>query len=74
MRPVWTETSTRADTSPGGVIEEIGPKVTKEWQKGDRVCGFVHGGNTSQHEDGAFGEYVVMKGDLGLKVSVFAKE
>lgn len=36
----------------GGVIEEIGPKVTKEWQKGDRVCGFVHGGNETQPESG----------------------
>ncbi|KAK4497713.1 hypothetical protein PRZ48_010366 [Zasmidium cellare] len=52
----------------GGVIEEIGSKVTKEWQKGDRVCGFVHGGNESQKEDGSFGEYCVMKGDLGLQI------
>ncbi|KAF2164096.1 hypothetical protein M409DRAFT_68030 [Zasmidium cellare ATCC 36951] len=36
-----------------GVIEDIGPKVTKKWQKGDRVCGFVHGGNETQPEDDA---------------------
>ncbi|KAF2160528.1 hypothetical protein M409DRAFT_70296 [Zasmidium cellare ATCC 36951] len=51
-----------------GVIEEIGPKVMKEWKKGDRVCGFVHGGNQTQREDGTFGEYCLMKGDLGLKI------
>ncbi|KAK4507637.1 hypothetical protein PRZ48_001372 [Zasmidium cellare] len=51
-----------------GVIEEIGPKVTKAWKKGDRVCGFVHGSNQTQPEDGTFAEYCVMKGDLGLKI------
>lgn len=38
----------------GGTIEEVGPKVTKEWKKGDRVCGFVHGGNQTQPEDGMY--------------------
>ena len=41
-----------------GVVEEVGSKVTKSWQKGDRIAGFVHGGNASQPEDGGFAEYV----------------
>lgn len=44
-----------------GVIEEVGSKVTKSWQKGDRVAGFVHGGNHSEPEDGCFAEYVAPK-------------
>jgi len=27
-----------------GIVEEIGNKVTKDFKKGDRICGFVHGG------------------------------
>jgi NADPH:quinone reductase-like Zn-dependent oxidoreductase len=26
-----------------GIVEEVGPKVNKKWQKGDRIAGFVHG-------------------------------
>ena len=26
-----------------GVVEEVGSKVNKKWQKGDRIAGFVHG-------------------------------
>ncbi|KXT03166.1 hypothetical protein AC579_4968 [Pseudocercospora musae] len=51
-----------------GVVEEIGPKVTKNWKKGDRIANFCHGGNETQPEDGTFGEYCVTKGDHGLKI------
>lgn len=27
-----------------GIVEEVGPAVTKKFQKGDRVAGFSHGG------------------------------
>ncbi|GIZ48975.1 hypothetical protein CKM354_001201800 [Cercospora kikuchii] len=52
-----------------GTIIEIGPKVTKPWNKGSRIATFVHGGNASQHEDGAFAEYAMVKGDLGISPS-----
>jgi len=51
-----------------GVVEDVGPKVNASFKKGDRVAGFVHGGNAVQPEDGAFGEYVVAKAGLQLKV------
>lgn len=54
---------------PGGVIEEVGPGVTKRWKKGDRIAAFVHGGNRTEPEDGCFAEYCVATGDLGLKVT-----
>jgi NADPH:quinone reductase-like Zn-dependent oxidoreductase len=50
------------------VVEEVGRKVTKDLKKGDRVAGFVHGGNQVQPEDGAFGEYITAKGDLQIKI------
>lgn len=31
-----------------GIVEEVGSKVTKGFKKGDKVCGFAHGG---QHQD-----------------------
>jgi NADPH:quinone reductase-like Zn-dependent oxidoreductase len=51
-----------------GIVEEVGVKVTKDFKKGDRICGVVHGSNAVQHEDGAFAEYIVVKGDLQIKI------
>jgi NADPH:quinone reductase-like Zn-dependent oxidoreductase len=51
-----------------GVVEEVGPKVTKSFQKGDRVAGFVNGSNAAQKEDGAFAEYVVAKEFTTIKI------
>ncbi len=47
-----------------GVVEDVGPKVTKAFKRGDRVMGIVHGGNSIQPEDGAFAEYILAKGDI----------
>ncbi len=41
-----------------GVVEEVGPKVEKEWAKGDRIAGFTHGVNRTEPEDGCFAECV----------------
>ncbi|KJX96792.1 zinc-binding oxidoreductase ToxD like protein [Zymoseptoria brevis] len=51
-----------------GIVEEVGNGVTKTWKKGDRIAGFVHGGNEAEPEDGAFGEYCVVKGDIAFKI------
>ncbi|KAL4924586.1 uncharacterized protein BDV17DRAFT_300890 [Aspergillus undulatus] len=51
-----------------GIVEEVGKDVKKPFKKGDRVCGFVHGSNAIQPEDGAFAEYIVAKGDIQMKI------
>ncbi|KAJ5192733.1 hypothetical protein N7449_008875 [Penicillium cf. viridicatum] len=51
-----------------GTVEAVGKDVKKNFNKGDRVCGFVHGANAVQPEDGAFAEYIVAKGDLQWKI------
>lgn len=37
-------------------------------KKGDRVAGFVHGAITVELEDGAFGEWLVAKAGLVMKI------
>ncbi|KAK8083539.1 hypothetical protein PG996_002320 [Apiospora saccharicola] len=51
-----------------GVVEEVGPAVTKDFRKGDRIAGVVHGCDATQLENGAFAEYIVGKGDLQIKI------
>ena len=51
-----------------GTVEEVGKGVSKQWKKGDRVAGFAHGGDVVQHENGAFAEYIVAKGDIQMAV------
>jgi len=51
-----------------GVVEEIGKSVNKPFKKGDRVCGFTHGGNKVQPEDGSFAEYIAVKGDIAMRI------
>ena len=46
----------------GAVLAELGPK------KGDRIAGFVHGANTVELEDRAFGEWLVAKAGLVMKI------
>jgi NADPH:quinone reductase-like Zn-dependent oxidoreductase len=51
-----------------GIVEGVGEDVKTRWKKGDRVCGFVHGGNVVQPEDGAFGEFLVAKGETIMRI------
>jgi NADPH:quinone reductase-like Zn-dependent oxidoreductase len=51
-----------------GIVESVGKDVKKSFKKGDRVCGFAHGSNTVQPQDGAFAEYIVVKGDVQLHI------
>ena len=48
-----------------GVVEDVGSKVEKQWKKGDRIAGFVHGVNVLEPEDGCFAEYVRRNVDKG---------
>lgn len=58
---------TRVGCDYAGIVEQVGPKVTKPFAKGDRICGIVHGSNSVQPEGGAFAEYIIVKGDLQIK-------
>lgn len=51
-----------------GTVVAVGPKVAKSFATGDRVCGFIHGSNGDHHEDGAFAEYAIAKGDLQIPI------
>ncbi|KAB8078305.1 chaperonin 10-like protein [Aspergillus leporis] len=51
-----------------GLVEEVGKDVKKAFRKGDRICGLAHGSNAIQPEDGAFAEYIVVKGDIQMHI------
>jgi len=51
-----------------GVVAETGTGYSKEWKVGDRICGFAHGGNEYQPEDGAFAERIAVKADIQMRV------
>lgn len=51
-----------------GIVEEVGPNVTKSFRKGDRVAGYANGGNLYNQEDGSFAEYIVANEFVTLKV------
>ncbi|KAJ5110634.1 hypothetical protein N7532_001169 [Penicillium argentinense] len=51
-----------------GIVEAVGPRVTKPFKQGDRVAGFVHGSNAVRPNGGAFAEYVIAKGDLQIRI------
>jgi NADPH:quinone reductase-like Zn-dependent oxidoreductase len=49
-----------------GIVEEVGPGVTKQFKKGDRICGPVNGSNGARPSDGTFARYIAVKGDLQI--------
>jgi NADPH:quinone reductase-like Zn-dependent oxidoreductase len=51
-----------------GVVEKVGGEVTVPFQKGDRITAITHGGNADEVEDGAYGEYALVKGDIAIKI------
>ncbi|KAM0247180.1 hypothetical protein ACHAP5_004259 [Fusarium lateritium] len=61
------DADSRVGCDYAGIVEEVGSKVTKPFKKGDRISGVVHGGDRTQHENGAFAEYIVAKGDVQIK-------
>ncbi|KIW22643.1 uncharacterized protein PV07_10920 [Cladophialophora immunda] len=51
-----------------GVVAETGTGYSKPWKVGDRICGFAHGSNELQPEDGAFAERIAVKADVQMRI------
>ena len=51
-----------------GTVEKPGEGYNTKWNVGDRICGFVHGGNSLQPESGAFAEHIIAGGDLSFPI------
>ena len=51
-----------------GEVVEIGSRVETKVSVGDHVYGFLNGSNVSNHEDGAFAEYAVIRDGIFAKV------
>ncbi|KAF2150400.1 GroES-like protein [Myriangium duriaei CBS 260.36] len=63
-----SQPGTTAGCDLSGTVEAVGPKVTRRFSPGDRIMAMAHGVNTPLPEDGAFGEYAVVKGDIAALV------
>ncbi|GAB1318591.1 Alcohol dehydrogenase zinc-type [Madurella fahalii] len=66
--PMDGNVGARVGCDYAGVVEQVGSKVTKQFSKGDRICGPAHGSNQTQHEDGTFAEFIMVKGDVAIKI------
>ncbi|KAK2807736.1 hypothetical protein FQN51_000174 [Onygenales sp. PD_10] len=60
----WTGPGSLAGCDFSGIVEAVGPAVTKKFAPGDKVMGFNHGFNDRRPNAGAFAEHVISKGDL----------
>ncbi|KIX97499.1 uncharacterized protein Z520_06951 [Fonsecaea multimorphosa CBS 102226] len=63
----YANAGSRIGCDYAGVVEEVGSKVTT-FKKGDRVAGFTHGGHRIDHETGAFGEHILAKACVQIKI------
>ncbi|PVH76609.1 putative zinc-binding oxidoreductase ToxD [Cadophora sp. DSE1049] len=50
-----------------GIVEEVGSAVTRNFKKGDRVCGCTRP-NPLQPDWGTFAEYIIVLGDVQLHI------
>ena len=51
-----------------GTVHATGTNYSKAWAVGDRICGFAHGGDVTQPENGAFAEFIVVKADVQMRI------
>lgn len=63
----WNHKGLLSGCDFAGVVNQLGSGYSKDWKVGDRICGFVHGANELECEDGAFAEQIVVKADIGLR-------
>ena len=64
----WNTKDCLSGCDYAGVVAETGVGYDKQWEVGDRICGFVHGGNELQLEDGAFAERIAVKADVQIRI------
>lgn len=64
----WSPVGSLIGCDYSGTVVSVDKDVHKNFKSGDRVCGFVHGGNALQQEDGAFAEYISVLGDVQIKI------
>ncbi|KAK5046774.1 hypothetical protein LTR84_007127 [Exophiala bonariae] len=64
----WNNRGCLVGCDYSGVVEELGSGYSKPWKVGDRICGFAHGGNELNHEDGAFAVSIVVKADIAIRL------
>ncbi|EOA88144.1 uncharacterized protein SETTUDRAFT_168565 [Exserohilum turcica Et28A] len=50
-----------------GTVEEVGKAVTN-YKVGDRIAGFVRGGDPADHSNGAFAEHIKAKDGVNMKI------
>ncbi|KAM5352895.1 hypothetical protein ACJ41O_005617 [Fusarium nematophilum] len=51
-----------------GIVESAGSAVGDKWKRGDRIFGCAHGANLVNPDDGVFGEFAAVIGDLQMRL------
>ncbi|EEA23573.1 hypothetical protein TMatcc_002450 [Talaromyces marneffei ATCC 18224] len=64
----WTKYPTIFGTDVAGEVVEVGSQVAGSYKVGDRVVGLGNGLESNRPSDGAFQEYVVLRGDLAAHI------
>lgn len=64
----WPSPGALVGCDYAGIVMSVGHQVVNDLTPGDRVCGFAHGSNHVNHADGTFAEYIVVKGDIQMKI------
>jgi NADPH:quinone reductase-like Zn-dependent oxidoreductase len=64
----WTKYPTVFGTDIAGEVVEVGSQAAGSYKVGDRVVGLGNGLESNRPSDGAFQEYVVLRGDLAAHI------
>ncbi|KAF6823441.1 zinc-binding oxidoreductase [Colletotrichum musicola] len=65
---VGDPTGVRMGFEYSGHVCDVGPEVTQDFRRGDRVFGLCHASNSLDKENGTFAEYAVVRSEFQMRI------